>query len=84
MTNESKSIDNITRNKIPKEPVASGTDSLPSAITFFVSNAQRKIILSKLRSFANDRSIALSIALGLAEADTSSQSHSILKGKSNQ
>jgi len=50
---------------IPRNEAHSGT--LPSALTFFVSRAQRAAILRALKQLSDDRSRALLIALGEIE-----------------
>ena len=41
------------------------TDSLPSAVTFFMDASQRKALLNALKRFSNNRSNAILIALDI-------------------
>ncbi len=51
----------------PPQPRPAPTpDSLPHALTFFLSAGDRERILKKLRRYAPDRSTALRAALGLS------------------
>ncbi|MDF1809428.1 MAG: hypothetical protein P1U42_07010 [Phycisphaerales bacterium] len=77
MTNANKPLDNITHKEIPRPPVANNPESLPSAVTFFVNHAQRKQILSILKSYSHDRSVALDIVLSLAERETRSMPNGV-------
>ncbi len=43
------------------------TESLPSALTFFLHAHQRRALLKALRAYSNDRSQAILIALGITE-----------------
>jgi len=40
-------------------------EKLPSALTFFVTNAQRRALLRALSAWSNDRTGALLMALGI-------------------
>lgn len=53
-----------TTNALPKPILETNTGTLPSALTFFVTRAQRNAILRTLKRLSDDRSQALLIALG--------------------
>lgn len=53
-----------TTNPLPKPIPETSTGALPSALTFFVTRAQRNAILRTLKRLSDDRSRALLIALG--------------------
>ena len=53
-----------TTNPLPKPIPETNTGTLPSALTFFVTRAQRNAILRTLKRLSDDRSRALLIALG--------------------
>lgn len=53
-----------TTNPLPKPIPETSTSTLPSALTFFVTRAQRNAILRTLKRLSDDRSRALLIALG--------------------
>lgn len=53
-----------TTNPLPKPKLETSTGALPSALTFFVTRAQRNEILRTLKRLSHDRSRALLIALG--------------------
>ncbi len=44
-----------------------GTESLPSAVTFFLHAQQRRALLKALSVYSTDRSQAILIALGVVE-----------------
>lgn len=44
------------------------TDHLPSAVTFFMTRAQRRALLDRLGRISDDRTRALLIGVGLLEA----------------
>jgi hypothetical protein len=50
----------------PPRPVrAPPPDALPSSVTFFVTAAQRRALLARLREIHHDRAAALFAALGI-------------------
>lgn len=53
-----------TTNPLPRPIHETSTGTLPSALTFFVTRAQRNAILRTLKRLSDDRSRALLIALG--------------------
>ncbi len=59
---QSKHADEIT------QPIKEqSTESLPSALTFFLHTKQRRALLKALGAYSNDRSQAILIALGVLE-----------------
>lgn len=54
-----------TGPKQPKPPP--NPDRLEHALTFFVTSAQRRAVLARLRTHSDDRVRGLLIALGIAE-----------------
>jgi hypothetical protein len=56
-----------THNGFPVPRLETHTGALPSALTFFVTRAQRIAIIDLLERFSDDRSRALLIALGEIE-----------------
>jgi hypothetical protein len=57
----------IQHNTFPAPTREADTGTLPSALTFFVTRAQRDAILRLLECLSDDRSRALLIALGEIE-----------------
>lgn len=53
-----------TTTLLPEPRPETSTGSLPSALTFFVTRAQRNAILRTLKRLSDDRSRALLIVLG--------------------
>lgn len=50
--------------RLSKPVLETHTDELPTALTFFLTRAQRTHVLRSLRAFDTDRAKALLIALG--------------------
>lgn len=64
-----------TTMRPPGPRIEPGTGQLPSAVTFFLTRAQRRALLKVLKVLGDDRSAALLTALGLDDNATNEIAH---------
>ena len=64
---ETTGMENHDSAEINQPTKEHSTEKLPSALTFFVNNTQRRMLINALAAFSTDRSQAILIALGVVE-----------------
>ncbi len=60
--------------KIRKPKIETSTDTLPSAVTFFMNREQRRRLIQRLKAIHDDRTCAILIALDIEQRNTSIKS----------
>ena len=61
-------------SKIRKPKIETNTDTLPSAVTFFMNREQRRTLLQRLKEIHADRTRAIFITLDIEQQSTSIKS----------